>query len=281
MKKHSNNRTTNLFSIDVEDFFHGKAFRYMSREQWDAQPGRVEQNTLRILELLEKSDNKATFFYLGWVAKKYPQLVKQTMAAGHEIASHGYHHLYNPDSPEILYEDMKTAKDTIEEITGQKVLGYRAPCFINYRTREYFFDILHKAGYTYDSSLYPSYHNWYEWTEETRVVHHIEPGIIEVPMSSLNRWGMELPMGGGGYLRLLPYTYFQRGISALNDRGQFANIYLHPYDIDPDNPTPKGSLVTKIRRKLQLGNTDKKLEKLLNRFKFEPIHSTLSTQSNG
>ena len=262
----------NAFSIDVEDFFHGKAFRYISKKDWASIRGRVERNIDLILSLLEANTVKATFFFLGWVAQQYPGLVRKVHSLGHEIASHGYWHRDGINSPRELLEDITKAKLTIEDITGEPVYGHRLPCFDNSQSREWFLAVVEEASYLYDSSLYPAYHSWYPWTRETRKPHKIRENLYEIPMSSVKIKNFEIPMGGGGYLRILPVEIFLRGISALNSQSLPAVIYVHPYDIDHNSPSPSSiHLVGKMRRKIRTGDPLKRLESVFQSFSFTRI----------
>lgn len=258
----------NSFSIDVEDFFHGKAFKYIAKEDWTSIKGRVEKNTNVILGLLEKYNVKATFFFLGWVAKQYPNLVKKVNSSGHEIASHGYWHKIDIDSPRELYKDIIKAKKTIEDIIGEPVYGYRLPSFDNSKSMEWFLDVVEEASYLYDSSLYPTYHPWYQWNLETKKPHKVRQHLYEIPMSAVWIKKYEVPLGGGGYFRIYPVQIFLRGISILNSQSVPAVIYVHPYDVDSKSPTPKQNLIKKLRRRICIGDPLKKLENIFQAFNF-------------
>ncbi|MBL7156537.1 MAG: polysaccharide deacetylase family protein [Candidatus Omnitrophica bacterium] len=257
----------NMFSVDVEDFFHGRAFNDISRANWQKVQGRVKENSNTILNLLAKYNVKATFFFLGWVAQQYPDLARRIHMEGHEVASHGYWHNVNASYPGELYEDMVKSKETIEQIIGAPVYGYRFPCFVNSKLQTSFLDMLKKADYLYDSSLYPPYHPWYRWNSKTRMLHQACLRFYEIPLSSLNVQNCELPMGGGGYFRLFPAWVFLKGISYLNNRNIQAVMYIHPYDIDPKSPAPR-RLTSKVRRKICVGNPLKKLQKIFQTYQF-------------
>ena len=257
----------NAFSIDVEDFFHGKAFHYVSSADWMYIEGSVDKNVKIILEMLYKSNTKITFFFLGWIADNYPTLVREAEKAGHEIASHGYWHKLNIETSKTLYEDIRKSKESIEDIIGKPVYGLRLPNFGNFQIGEWFFDIIENAGYLYDSSLYPTYHDWYKWNKNTRRPHRVRPRLFEIPMSSIRVRDFDVPMGGGGYLRLLPASLFIKGISILNRQFIPANLYMHPHDIDQNSPMPR-SMMKKLRRKIRIGNSLSKVEHILNSFHF-------------
>ncbi len=257
----------NVFSIDVEDFFHGKAFRSIPRSDWPLLTGRVEANVDILLELLERYNVKSTFFFLGWIAERYPNLLRKVASCKHEIASHGHWHDSDIASPDELYRDIRAAKEMIEGILGERVLGLRLPSFVNPASREWFLDAVEAAGYLYDSSLYPPYHPWYGWNAATRRPHKVRSNLYEIPMSSIRIRNIELPMGGGGYFRLLPTRSFVKGISLLNRNNQSAVMYIHPYDIDEKSPSPK-PIIKKIRRGIRMGNPLHKIGRVLGAFPF-------------
>lgn len=269
----------NVFSIDVEDYFHGKAFRYIPKEDWPSIKGRVDKNINAILELLEICNVKATFFFLGWIAAQYPDLVRKVRLLGHEIASHGYWHDIGISSPRKFYEDIRKSKETLEDITGEAIYGHRLPCFDSSRSRDWFLDVVEEASYLYDSSLYPTYHSWNQWTTEKRRVHKVRPGLYEVPMSAVQIGSLNIPMAGGGYMRVLPAQYFLWGIYKLNSNSFPAVLYVHPYDIDMHSPRPKSSnFLLRVRRGIRINNPKKTLETIFKQFPFTRIIDVLPEQ---
>jgi polysaccharide deacetylase family protein (PEP-CTERM system associated) len=260
----------------VEDYFHGTAFGYLSMRDWDTLPGRVEVNTRDLLDLLAVHDHLVTFFVLGWVAEKYPGLVREIRDRGHEIASHGYRHRSVASSSKEFAEDITRAKQVLEDVTSVEVRGHRLPCFGVSRTMDWFLDVVRDCGYLYDSSLYPTYHSWYHWSPQRRGTHKTENGLWEVPMSAAPLLGVELPMAGGGYVRLLPAVAFLWGMARLRKKGMQICMYIHPYDIDRRSPSPgSASLARRIRRGLAFGNPAAKLTKILADWRFGKLIDTI------
>ncbi len=262
---------TNGLSVDVEDYFQVGAFEnQIRRESWDELPSRVRGNVYRILEVFDQKQVKATFFILAWVAKRYPQMVRDIGAAGHEIASHGCEH--QPafrQSPEEFYDDVASSKKILEDISGQSVLGYRAPSFSIIPENSWAFASLESAGYRYSSSIYPIRHDFYGYPDAPRFP-FVPDGtkLLECPQSTVEIGSMRVPCGGGGYLRLLPFGLFCRAIHRINkvDR-QAMYLYLHPWEIDPGQPRIKGaSLKSRFRHYRNLEKTEQRLSKLLDKF---------------
>lgn len=259
----------NAFSVDVEDYFHGEAFRYIPSSQWRQLGGRVERNVDTILSLLDDHGIRATFFFLGWVAKQYPGLTRKIHALGHEIASHGYWHRVGMSSFNDFYEDINLAKKAIEDIIGDRIYGHRLPSFDSSSSKDWYLSAVEKAGYVYDSSLYPTYHPWYGWNGETRKPHRISPGFYEIPMSCIMCGKYPIPLGGGGYFRVLPAHAYRAGIANLNRNGFPAVIYVHPHDIDSKSPLPESAAWTKkIRRLAYFGDVTSKIGELFRHFQF-------------
>ncbi len=232
----------NAMSVDVEDYFQVSAFeKVVSRASWDTLESRVVGNTERLLELFDRSGIKATFFVLGWVAQRFPVLVRRIKATGHEVASHGYHHqLLYMLTPQQFREDVRSAKAVLEDCTGSVVIGFRAPSFSLIASTLWAIDILIEEGYRYDSSVFPVRHDRYGIPDAPRHIHAIERpsgALLEMPLSTVRFGGMNLPVSGGGYFRLLPYAWTRWGIRHINlvDQ-QPALFYLHPWEIDPNQP---------------------------------------------
>ena len=208
-----NARITNALTIDVEDYFQVSAFApYIARADWDSRECRVERNIDRILALLDEHDTEATFFTLGWIAERYPQLVRRIASQGHEVASHGYGHERASDLDEVAFSaDIRRAKGVLEDLTGSEVLGYRAPSFSIGQANLWAFDSLARAGHRYSSSIYPIRHDHYGMPDAPRFAHQAANGLIEIPITTLRLFNRNLPSSGGGYFRLLPYVIASRG----------------------------------------------------------------------
>jgi len=276
----------NALTIDVEDYFQVNAFaRQIRFEEWDNYPLRVGDNTQRILETLDKLNVKATFFILGWVAERLPHLVREIQAQGHEIACHGYgHELIYSIGPERFRVDIRRAKQILEDIGGVSVQGYRAPSYSITKQSLWALDILIEEGFSYDSSIFPVYHDTYGVPDAPRFPHVItrkSGTICEFPLTTLPLcWGTKeyrLPIAGGGYLRLLPAALIQRGIAKINQvERQPAVLYFHPWELDPEQPRINASLKSRLRHYLNLHRTEGKLEYLFKRLKFAPMQTVLA-----
>jgi len=270
----------NALSIDVEDYFHTVALQeVVARKDWEKCEARVAGNTLRLLELLAAYGVRATFFVLGWVAERDPHLVKRIHAAGHEVACHGYdHQLIYRLSPEEFRRRVYRAKDVLEQLIGAAVKGFRACTFSIRRDTLWALDILIEAGFTYDSSIFPIAHDRYGIPDAERFPHKIQrPGgcIYEFPLSTVRCFGMNLPLAGGGYLRLLPYAYTSWGIRRLNRKGRPVVVYTHPWEIDPAQPRLPVSWLIRLRHYTNLGGMERRLKKLLREFRFAPLAEVL------
>lgn len=260
----------NALTVDVEDYFQVSALApLIDRASWDARPCRVERNVQRLLALFERRGARATFFTLGWIAERYPQLVRDIVAGGHELASHGYGHLRASDqSREEFFNDIHSAKALLEDIGGQPVQGYRAPSFSIGYSNPWAFDVLQEAGYRYSSSVYPVQHDHYGMPDAPRFPYSVRPGLTEVPVTTTRLLGRNLPAGGGGYFRLAPYRLSRWAIRRVNriDRRP-AIFYMHPWEIDPEQPrVPGTSLKTRFRHYINLDKTEARLDRLLGDF---------------
>ncbi|EHR72003.1 polysaccharide deactylase family protein, PEP-CTERM locus subfamily [Burkholderiales bacterium JOSHI_001] len=260
----------NAMSIDVEDYFQVSAMApYIRRDEWDTRECRVERNVERILALLEAQGTQATFFTLGWVAERYPQLVRRIADGGHEVASHGYGHQRASDlSREAFAQDIQRAKKILEDITGTAVLGYRAPSFSIGHANLWALDVLAEAGHRYSSSIYPIRHDHYGMPDAPRFAHRLDSGLIEVPITTLRMRGRNLPSSGGGYFRLLPYAVSRWLLQQVNGRdGEAAVFYFHPWEIDHHQPRVPGiDAKTRFRHYLNLGRMESRLQRLLQDF---------------
>ena len=264
---------TNALTIDVEDYFQVSAFaRYIRRDEWDARECRVERNVGRILEILAERDVKATFFTLGWVAERYPQLVRRLVAEGHELASHGYGHERASDLSRAAFtQDVTRAKKLLEDVSGQRVRGYRAPSFSIGTGNLWAFDVLAQAGHDYSSSIYPIKHDHYGMPDSPRFAYRVGgSGLLEVPVTTLRMMNRNLPSSGGGYFRLLPYALSRWMIGQVNREDREAAIfYCHPWEFDVDQPRIPGiDVKTRFRHYVNIGRMEDRLRSLLQDFRW-------------
>lgn len=262
----------NALTIDVEDYFQVSAFSgHIPRSSWEDLPCRVERNVDRILALLDKNQIKATFFTLGWIAERYPSMVKRIVESGHELASHGYaHHRVTELSREQFYEDVTRSKALLEDISGQPVKGYRAPSFSINGDNLWALENLEMAGYRYSSSIYPVKHDHYGMPNAPRFAFTPDntQKLLELPVTTVSFFGRNFPAGGGGYFRLWPYVasrWFLQRVNRVDH--QPAIFYFHPWEIDPDQPRQTGiSFKTRFRHYLNLGRMEKRLDLLTQHF---------------
>jgi len=273
----------NALTIDVEDYFHVQAFAdVISSAHWDEYPVRVERNTFRLLEILGRRNVKATFFILGWVADRCPALVRAIVDSGHEIGSHGYgHRMLTRGSQANFREDLIRAKSTIEDQTGSRVTCFRAPSYSITLKTLWALEILAEFGFEYDSSIFPIRHDYYGIPDAPRFPHYwsLKSGarLLEFPPSTVRILGINVPIAGGGYLRLLPYKVTAWAIRHLNQKeDQPAMVYLHPWEIDPDQPRLAASWRSRFRQYQNLQTTEKKLTRLLDDFSWAPMSKVLS-----
>ena len=272
----------NAMTVDVEDYFHVSAFaNVISPSQWSSYEGRVCRNTDRMLDLLDKAGVRATFFVLGWVAERYPDLVRRIDRAGHELASHSYDHgLVYAKAPDAFRDDLRRAKTAIADACGVEVTGFRAPSYSIVEQSLWALDVLVREGYRYDSSIYPIRHDRYGIPSWPRHIHRLdraEGGLWELPGSTVRHLGMNLPMGGGGYFRLLPYAWTQMGIRRLNEQEHRPAIfYLHPWELDPAQPRLNAGALSRFRHYSNLDQTEPRLRRLLSEFQFGTISDVLA-----
>ena len=267
-------------SIDVEDWFQVENLKpAIPRDSWKDRQMRVERNTDRILELLERHGRRSTFFVLGWVAERCPSLVERIAAAGHEVASHGYgHDLVYDLSPEEFRDDVRRCKELLEDLSGAPVRGYRAPSF---SITDWAIPILRELGFTYDSSVFPTVaHDRYgslAGVAAGEPVVELEPGFHEICVSCLALGSRGLPWGGGGYFRLIPYSLFRRGIVRILRSGGPYVFYIHPWEIDPDQPRVGGlSRVGGFRHYVGLARAEERLSSLLADFEWSAVGDLLA-----
>jgi polysaccharide deacetylase family protein (PEP-CTERM system associated) len=266
---------TNALTVDVEDYFQVSAFEaQVDRASWDELPCRVERNVERLLEMLERHGCHATFFTLGWVAQRYPELVRRIADAGHEVASHGYAHRRASDQrPHEFLDDITRAKRLLEDIMGRAVHGYRAPSFSISTVNLWAFDCIARAGYRYSSSVYPVRHDHYGMPDSPRFPYGVGNGLVEVPLTTTRMFGVNLPAAGGGYFRLAPYALTRWAIERVNrlDRRP-AIFYMHPWEIDPEQPRVSGApLLSRFRHYLNLRKTEPRLERLFGDFRWDRV----------
>ena len=264
-------------TIDVEDYFQVSAFApHIARDSWDHMPCRVERNVDAILEILDEHRAQATFFTLGWMAERYRDMVRSIVAQGHELASHGYAHQRATDqSPQEFYQDITRAKSLLEDIGGVAVQGYRAPSFSIGRTNLWAQSTLKKAGYRYSSSVYPIRHDHYGMPDAPRFAFYPEgaDGLLELPVTTVSLFNRNLPAGGGGYFRLLPYSVSRWCLKRVNtvDR-QPCIFYFHPWEIDPGQPRQKNiSVKTRFRHYVNLSAMERRIRALCKDFHWDRI----------
>lgn len=268
-------RISNAMTCDVEDYFQVSAFApYIDRASWPTRECRVEANMERILALYERHGVRATFFTLGWIAERYPAMVRRIVEAGHELASHGYSHLRASDqSREEFDNDIRSSKALLEDIGGQAVVGYRAPSFSIGHANLWALDALHEAGYKYSSSIYPIAHDHYGMPDAPRFAFYPNgpDGLLEVPITTVKMAGRNLPAGGGGYFRLLPYALSRWMMEKVNrEDGESALFYFHPWEVDPGQPRPEGlGAKARFRHYINIDRMERRLELLARDFKWD------------
>ena len=266
------NALTNALTIDVEDYFQVSAMApYIRRDEWEHRECRVERNIERILELLAEHDTRATFFTLGWIAERYPKLVRNIVDAGHELASHGYGHERASDLTQTAFRsDIDRAKKLLEDIAGTEVKGYRAPSFSIGTKNLWAFDELARAGHRYSSSIYPIRHDHYGMPDSPRFAYRVGTGMLEIPVTTLRMGRRNLPSSGGGYFRLLPYALSRWMIRRVNEVDRESAIfYFHPWEIDAGQPRVAGiDAKTRFRHYLNIHRMENRLASLLADFRW-------------
>ncbi len=260
-------------SVDVEDYFHVNAFaKVIDPADWDAYESRVDRNTHRLLELFGAANVQATFFVLGWVAQRSPNLVRQIHAAGHEVACHGENHqLVYTQTPDIFAAETRAAKQRLEDLTGAPVLGYRAASYSVTKASAWALDILENLGFAYDSSVFPVRHDVYGMPDASRKPYRSASGkMLEIPLTTIEYLGARLPCAGGGYFRIVPYSLFRWALRRVNNVDRMpAMFYLHPWEIDVGQPRIAGApLLSRFRHYCNLGRTESRLRMLLQDFRW-------------
>jgi polysaccharide deacetylase family protein (PEP-CTERM system associated) len=275
----------NALTIDVEDYFQVSALSpYIPRSEWDSRECRVESNDDRILALLNEYDVRATFFTLGWVAERYPRLVRSIVSQGHELASHGFLHERACDQDEhSFFSDIQRAKCILEDISGGPVQGYRAPSFSIGEANSWAFDCIRQAGYKYSSSIYPIRHDHYGTPDAPRFRYLVRQDLVEVPVTTMRLLQQNWPAGGGGYFRLMPYRLSRWLLQRVNEvDGQPAVFYFHPWEIDPAQPCVRDiSFKTRFRHYVNLGRTEQRLKRLLSDFRWGRIDEVILGKAYG
>jgi polysaccharide deacetylase family protein (PEP-CTERM system associated) len=273
--------TAHHFTVDLEEYFQVSAFEpHVARSEWDRFESRVVGQVDRLLNLLARHEARATFFVLGWVAQRRPELIRAIAGAGHEIASHGWDHVrVTHQTPHQFRESIRRSKDLLEETTAHPVLGFRAPSFSIVPGREWALDVLVEEGYRYDSSLFPVRRPGYGYPNGLSHPHWLDrPSgrLAEIPPTTLNLWGMRLPAAGGAYFRLLPYSVIRAALRQCERAGTPGTFYIHPWEIDPAQPRLHVSWLTRLRHYGGLGRTVGRLERLLAEFQFTAMRDTVA-----
>lgn len=273
--RHDSGALAHILTVDVEDYFQVEAFaNIVAKHAWDQWPSRVVNNTERVLDLFARHDVRATFFFLGWVAERFPALVRKVSAAGHELACHSYWHraIYTLDQHEFR-EDTRRAKFAIEQAAGVPVFGYRAPTWSITRSCLWALDILTEEGFTYDSSIFPVHHDLYGIPDGRRsaYTHTGANGltITEIPPTTVRLFGTNMPAVGGGYLRLLPSWYHQYAFRQAHEGEHPVVVYFHPWELDINQPRINGSWRSRFRHYHNLAKTEHRLAKLLRAHSFQ------------
>ena len=259
-------------TVDVEDYFQVSAFeKVINRDDWAHISCRVEANTNRILDLFDTFQIKATFFMLGWVAERYPNLIKRIVSEGHELASHGYEHIrVINQNPMQFKQDIEKTKNILEDLSGVKIKGYRAASYSIGEKNLWAIEELKNSGYTYSSSIYPVKHDLYGMPNAPRFKFKPrgDDGVLEIPVTTIELFNKKLPVGGGGFFRLYPYAMSRWALRHVNKQDQEPGVfYFHPWEIDPQQPRQKGlTIKTRVRHYLNLTRTESRLKRLLQDF---------------
>ena len=277
----------NAMTCDVEDYFQVSAFApHIDRASWPARECRVEANIERILALMADGGVLATFFTLGWIAERYPEMVRRIAGAGHEIASHGYGHLRASDQNLAQFtQDISSSKKLLEDLTGQPVRGYRAPSFSIGTGNLWALDALLEAGYQYSSSIYPVAHDHYGMPDAPRFAFYPNgaDGLLEIPITTVKMGQRNLPAGGGGYFRLLPYALSRWMMRRVNaEENEAAIFYFHPWELDPGQPRPDGvDLKSRFRHYVNLSRTEDRIKALMRDFKWDRMDNIFLAPAAG
>jgi polysaccharide deacetylase family protein (PEP-CTERM system associated) len=275
-----------ILSIDLEDYFHVEAFAgVISRDDWDRFPSRVEGNCQRLLDIFDRHAVKATFFVLGWIAERYPALVREVSARGHELACHSYwHRRVSSLTPTEFRADTQAACKAIEDAASVRVTGYRAPTWSVTPQSLWALDILSEEGFTYDSSIFPIQHDLYGIPGASRhpYYHNTRQGrrLLELPPATVRIGGRNFPAAGGGWFRILPFRYTKWAFQRFEHEGTPLVFYLHPWEIDPEQPRIAAPLKSRLRHYTNLGRTQARLERMLQLFKFQTFQEYLQAHTD-
>jgi polysaccharide deacetylase family protein (PEP-CTERM system associated) len=273
----------NALTVDVEDYFHVSAFsNSIDQRDWGKYQLRVESNTRRIMDLFDEHGVKATYFVLGWVAERVPALIKEIAARGHEVGCHGYSHelVYNQE-PEVFRDETLRSKRLLEDIVQSPIRGYRAASYSITEKSRWALDILAEAGFDYDSSIFPVRHDRYGIPDAPEYPHRLQTtsgySLVEFPLSTAKIFSYRLPIAGGGYFRLYPYMLTKAGLGQINRRQQPFIFYLHPWEIDPQQPRIEASWLSEFRHYNNLDKCESRLRHLLSDFRFGTVWEVLSS----
>ena len=275
------NKIINAFSVDFEDWY--QCLEVIPPSSWGEFQSRIERNAQKLFDILDAGDIKATFFILGYVAEKYPHLVKEIANRGHYIGTHGYSHrqIYKM-KPEEFDEEMKRSIGLVTDLTGQRVYGFRAPIFSIIEKSLWALDILLKHGLKYDSSIFPVLNYRYGIVSSERFVHKLKTPqgseIVEIPIAAARYFNVNVPVGGGAYLRILPYFITKSGLRSINKEGRPFVFYIHPWEIDPGHPRADVPFRISVTHYFNLNSTEKRLRRLGKDFKFAPIEKVYSEE---
>ena len=273
----------NALTVDIEDYYQVSAFdSIIGFSNWELQKSRIEANVYKTLKILAQEGVRATFFVLGWVAERFPNVVKLIHTEGHEIASHSYaHRLVYHQTPDEFQADVQRSLDVIQDLIGEKILGYRAPSFSITPKSVWAFEILEALGLKYDSSVFPTrplVHNRYGFPGAPTKTYQIRPGFWEFPITTFRFLGIDWPVGGGGWLRHYPYEITRWALRRVNAEGRPALVYLHPWELDPDQPRIKAGLWRQFLHYRNIDKTADRLHALCRDFRFAPIREVIGVQ---
>ncbi len=274
------NSMINFLTIDVEEWFNFRGLEQRSSiKDWDTFESRIENNMNRVLRILRQHNTCATFFVLGWIAERYPEIVKQIQEQGHEVGTHGYSHkeIYFQTPVEFEAELVRSI-ELLEKISKEKVISHRASNFSITNKSLWALDILKKHGIKYDSSIYPIKRKVYGIPESRRVPYEIRPGLIELPLATLRLFGRNIPAAGGGYFRIMPYCCTKWAMNTLNKEGKPVVVYIHPWELDIAQPNVKIPFRDKFNHYINLKTTEAKFKKVLREFKFDSIRNILESR---
>ena len=268
----------NALTVDLEDWYQGLTSTGQRVDRWPVYEDRVVESSQKLLDILDEAGVKATFFVLGYVADQFPALVRRVADAGHEIGLHSYHHRpVHRLTPDQFRADLVRGREAVEQASGRQVIGYRAPMFSINRSALWALEVLTEMGFRYDSSVFPTRNMLYGFPDAPRFPYHPlgNSPFVEFPLSTVHMLGINWPVAGGFYLRLLPYPLFKRGLQRINREGKPAVIYLHPWELDADQPYPNPTLRERFTHYHNLRRTAAKLTALLRDFRFGPLASLL------